>query len=85
MDSDVLIYAVGRLNNYKMPTLDGQSLFRGRIVHTATWPDDLDVNSKRVVIVGNGASAVQCVPALQPGREPVPSLLKAHHHLNKLV
>ncbi|CAG8901248.1 unnamed protein product [Penicillium egyptiacum] len=66
VDSDVLIYAVGRLNNYKIPAIDGQSLFKGRIVHTAAWPDDLDVSCKRIVIVGNGASAVQCVPALQP-------------------
>ncbi|KAJ5121352.1 uncharacterized protein N7515_009313 [Penicillium bovifimosum] len=64
--SDVLVYAVGRLNNYRIPVVEGQDRFQGRIVHTAAWPDDLVVEGARVVVIGNGASAVQCVAALQP-------------------
>ncbi|KAF9890793.1 hypothetical protein FE257_005363 [Aspergillus nanangensis] len=64
--SDVLIYAVGRLNNYKIPEIEGKEQFEGQLIHTARWPASLDVKDKEVVVVGNGASAVQCVPALQP-------------------
>lgn len=66
--SDAFIYAVGRLNNYKTPQFPGQEKFRGRQVHTANWPTELNAKDKRVVVIGNGASAVQCVAALQPGK-----------------
>lgn len=65
---DAFVYAVGRLNNYKSPKITGQQSFRGDQVHTANWPASLDVKDKRVIVIGNGASAVQCVAALQPGK-----------------
>lgn len=65
--ADVFVYAVGRLNNYKFPKIEGQKTFRGIQVHTANWPADMTVKDKRVIVVGNGASAIQCVAALQPG------------------
>lgn len=68
--ADAFVYAVGRLNNYKIPSIPGQDKFKGRQIHTANWPVDLDVKNKRVVVIGNGASAVQCTAALQPG-EPI--------------
>ncbi|CRL30896.1 Flavin-containing monooxygenase-like [Penicillium camemberti] len=64
--ADIFVYAVGRLNNYKIPQIAGQEIFQGEQVHTANWPVDMDVKGKRVVVIGNGASAVQCVAALQP-------------------
>ncbi|KAF7527813.1 hypothetical protein PCG10_002285 [Penicillium crustosum] len=64
--ADAFVYAVGRLNNYKFPKIEGQKTFRGIQVHTANWPADLAVKDKRVIVVGNGASAIQCVAALQP-------------------
>ncbi|KAJ5779388.1 hypothetical protein N7457_007108 [Penicillium paradoxum] len=64
--ADVFIYAVGRLNNYKIPKIPGQDSFQGQQLHTANWPTDINVVDKRVIVIGNGASAVQCVAALQP-------------------
>ncbi|KAE8150627.1 hypothetical protein BDV25DRAFT_129391 [Aspergillus avenaceus] len=63
--SDILIYAVGRLNNYQMPLFEGRERFQGPVVHTAAWPDSLDVRGKRVAVLGNGASGIQCVAGLQ--------------------
>ncbi|PYH91186.1 monooxygenase [Aspergillus ellipticus CBS 707.79] len=54
VQSDVFVYAVG-----------GQDQFTGKIVHTATWPEGLSTHGKRVGVLGNGASAIQCVGALQ--------------------
>lgn len=65
--ADVFVYAVGRLNNYKIPQISGQDKFQGKQVHTATWPTSMSVKEKRVIVIGNGASAVQCTAALQPG------------------
>jgi cation diffusion facilitator CzcD-associated flavoprotein CzcO len=46
------------------PQWPGVEVFRGRIVHPQTWPDDLDVSDKRVVVIGSGATAATLVPAL---------------------
>ena len=67
--SDVFIYAVGRLNNYKFPDIPGREKFQGTQVHTASWPVNTEVKDKRVIVIGNGASAVQCVASLQPGKQ----------------
>ncbi|QGN48742.1 NAD(P)-binding protein [Micromonospora sp. WMMC415] len=46
------------------PDLPGADRFTGRIVHPQHWPDDLDHASKRIVVIGSGATAVTLVPAL---------------------
>jgi 4-hydroxyacetophenone monooxygenase len=61
--ANVLITCVGGFNKPKWPDLD-LSRFAGRVVHTARWPDDLSLAGKRVGVIGNGASAMQLVPAV---------------------
>jgi monooxygenase len=46
------------------PDFAGRERFRGRIVHPQAWPDDLDVDGKRVVVIGSGATAMTLVPVL---------------------
>ncbi len=46
------------------PHFKGQSQFNGQIVHPQHWPEDLDYENKRVVVIGSGATAVTLVPAL---------------------
>ncbi|MGH8738841.1 MAG: flavin-containing monooxygenase [Burkholderiales bacterium] len=46
------------------PQWPGMDAFRGRIVHPQTWPEDLDLAGKRVVVIGSGATAATLVPAL---------------------
>jgi len=46
------------------PQWPGMDRFGGRIVHPQTWPQDLDVSDKRVVVIGSGATAATLVPAL---------------------
>jgi len=31
--------AIGQLNNPKIPEIKGMETFKGRIIHTAQWPD----------------------------------------------
>jgi 4-hydroxyacetophenone monooxygenase len=62
--ADVLISAVGILNVPKMPAITGLDRFEGPCFHTARWPDGLDLRGKRVGVIGNGASAMQVVPAI---------------------
>jgi cation diffusion facilitator CzcD-associated flavoprotein CzcO len=67
-ECDVLVLGVGTLNAWKYPDIEGLSSFKGQLMHTATWDDSVDMKGKSVAIIGNGASAVQCVAALQPGK-----------------
>jgi monooxygenase len=46
------------------PRFEGVERFRGQVVHPQSWPEDLDVSGKRVVVIGSGATAVTLVPAL---------------------
>lgn len=58
-----LISAIGALNAPLIPELEGFGDFRGEIVHTAEWHDDITLTGKRVAVIGAGASAIQVVPA----------------------
>ncbi|MEV1292855.1 NAD(P)/FAD-dependent oxidoreductase [Pseudonocardia sp. NPDC049635] len=62
--ADAVISATGALNRPKMPALPGLHDFEGDLFHTATWPEEIDLSGKRVVVVGAGASAMQVVPAI---------------------
>jgi len=46
------------------PDWTGVKRFRGQIVHPQKWPDALDYEGKRVVVIGSGATAVTLVPAM---------------------
>ncbi|MGA0599942.1 flavin-containing monooxygenase [Caulobacter sp. KR2-114] len=46
------------------PEWAGMSDFKGRIVHPQTWPEDLDLKGKRVVVIGSGATAATLIPAI---------------------
>ena len=53
-----------RHNQGYMPEWPGMALFKGRLVHTEEWPDDLDYRGKRVLVIGSGATAATVVPAM---------------------
>lgn len=44
------------------PEWEGMSHFKGPIVHPQTWPEDLDYEGKRVVVIGSGATAATLIP-----------------------
>lgn len=46
------------------PEWPGMDRFQGRLVHPQTWPDDLDLAGKRVVVIGSGATAATLIPAI---------------------
>lgn len=59
------------------PTWDGMDDFDGEIVHPQTWPDDLDLTDKRVVVIGSGATAATLIPALADQVEHVTMLQRS--------
>src|SRR5947209_3337214 len=46
------------------PEFPGRERFGGQIVHPQFWPEDLEYEGKRVVVIGSGATAVTLVPAM---------------------
>jgi cation diffusion facilitator CzcD-associated flavoprotein CzcO len=46
------------------PEFKDQSSFEGPIIHPQKWPEKLDVDNKKVVIIGSGATAVTILPEL---------------------
>lgn len=61
---DVVISAVGLFNQPSVPELPGLNSFAGPCFHTAHWDHDVDLEGKRVGVIGTGASAMQVVPAI---------------------
>jgi len=46
------------------PELPGIDSFAGRVVHPQFWPEHLEYDGRRVVVIGSGATAVTLVPAM---------------------
>jgi cation diffusion facilitator CzcD-associated flavoprotein CzcO len=47
-----------------LPDWKGRDSFAGPLFHAQFWPEDLDYEGKRVVVIGSGATAVTIVPEM---------------------
>ena len=47
-----------------LPEFPGLDRFGGRVIHPQKWPDDLNYEGKRVLIIGSGATAMTLVPSM---------------------
>lgn len=63
---NAVISAVGQLNRPAIPAIPGLDQFQGTAVHTATWHDGVEVEGKRVAMIGTGASGMQVAPTIAP-------------------
>ncbi|KAL5511009.1 hypothetical protein ACEPAG_3728 [Sanghuangporus baumii] len=73
--ADLVLAAVGTLSRWSWPDIAGLTDFKGKILHSASWPTDEsgwwhssieDWGDKRVGVIGSGSTATQIVPTLQP-------------------
>jgi cation diffusion facilitator CzcD-associated flavoprotein CzcO len=62
--ADVVIAATGVLHHPRTPDIEGLGTFAGPSFHSARWPDGIELDGKRVGIIGNGSTGVQLVSAL---------------------
>jgi cation diffusion facilitator CzcD-associated flavoprotein CzcO len=60
--ADVIVASTGMFGATAWPDIEGREEFEGVSVHTAEWPEDLDLAGQRVAVIGSAASAVQLVP-----------------------
>lgn len=59
-----VISAVGQLNAPHVPDFIGAETFAGPAFHTARWDHDVDLDGRRVVMIGAGATGFQVAPAI---------------------
>lgn len=61
-----VINAHGPVNRWSWPNIPGFADFAGPVMHTAGWDDKVEIDGKRVGVIGTAASAAQLVPAIAP-------------------
>ena len=59
-----VVLATGPLNKPLVPDIPGIQDFAGVAFHSNQWRHDVDLQGRRVAVVGTGASAVQFVPEI---------------------
>lgn len=47
------------------PEFPGEADFTGQIIHPQQWPDDMEYEGRKIVVIGSGATAVTLLPALE--------------------
>ncbi|KPI36748.1 putative sterigmatocystin biosynthesis monooxygenase stcW [Cyphellophora attinorum] len=63
---EFLIANIGVLNTWRWPNIPDRELFTGAITHSAAYDTSIDLDNKRVAVIGSGASSIQIIPAIQP-------------------
>ncbi|KAK7894332.1 hypothetical protein LTR67_006093 [Exophiala xenobiotica] len=62
---DFLVNGTGLLNNWKWPNVKGLQTFKGVLAHSAAYDPSIQLEGKRVAVIGAGSSGVQIVAAIQ--------------------
>ena len=60
------VLAIGALSDPKAPDIEGVDDFTGEAYFTSSWPKDgsVDLQGKRVGVIGTGSSGVQAIPEI---------------------
>src|SRR3954454_20045515 len=64
MKARYVILANGILTSPKLARIEGMETFQGDSFHTSRWDYNIELDGKRVGIIGTGATAVQAIPEL---------------------
>lgn len=62
--ADFIVAATGVLHYEKYPQIKGLASFNGTMMHSARWDETVELEDKKVAVIGSGSTAVQIVTAL---------------------
>lgn len=63
---DILINASGILNAWRWPAIPGLQSYKGPMLHSANWDDNVQLEGKHIGLIRNGSSGIQILlPAIQ--------------------
>ncbi|EEU44226.1 uncharacterized protein NECHADRAFT_48557, partial [Fusarium vanettenii 77-13-4] len=54
------------LGHWTFPNIPGLHSFKGPLMHTANWDNDVPLDTKKIGLIGNGSSGIQLLTAIQP-------------------
>ncbi|KAF7509480.1 hypothetical protein GJ744_008043 [Endocarpon pusillum] len=74
---DILINAGGYLNHWQWPDVPGLHEYEGQLLHSANWDVGVELRGKKVGLIGNGSSAVQILPQIQPEVDCVTNFIRS--------
>lgn len=74
---DVVVSAVGLFTRPVLPDLVEQEPFTGTLMHTARWDHSVDLQGRRVAVLGTGSTAAQLVPEVAKVAEKVYSVQRS--------
>lgn len=78
-ESQFLFSAAGLFSSPKELDIPGAETFKGEIVHSSRWRSDLDLTDKKVIVIGNGCTGNQIVPAIAPKVKHLTHLIRSKH------
>jgi cation diffusion facilitator CzcD-associated flavoprotein CzcO len=67
--AEFVIAATGILHHPKLPDIDGLDSFAGDMFHSARWDHDVELDGRRVGVIGTGSTGVQITGAVVPRAE----------------
>ncbi|KAF2165627.1 hypothetical protein M409DRAFT_55523 [Zasmidium cellare ATCC 36951] len=73
---DIFVNATGILNNWRWPAIPSLHDFKGTLLHTANWDENVDLTGKHVGLIGNGSSGIQVLPTVQPHASHVTTFIR---------
>ncbi|TNY22852.1 hypothetical protein DMC30DRAFT_414727 [Rhodotorula diobovata] len=79
---NILVSAVGALSVPADAPFDTSS-FDGKVMHSARWDENVSLTDKDVVVLGNGCSAAQLVPAVLPEVKSLTQIARTKHAIVK--
>ncbi|RVD83660.1 uncharacterized protein DFL_005440 [Arthrobotrys flagrans] len=75
----IFISAVGGLVEPAEVDVRGMEGYKGKIFHSAYWDHSVELEGKDVVLVGNGCTATQILPAIEPQVKSVTQIVRSSH------
>lgn len=73
-----------RYDRGHLPDFPGMDDFAGTLVHPQEWPEDLDHDGARIVVIGSGATAITLVPSLARSAQHVTMLQRSPTYIASL-
>ncbi|MFN3004896.1 flavin-containing monooxygenase [Mycolicibacterium wolinskyi] len=74
---DVVVSAVGLFTQPVLPNLIEEEPFTGTVMHSARWDHSVEIEGRRVAVLGTGSTASQVVPELAKVAEKVYSVQRS--------
>ncbi|KAM3529940.1 hypothetical protein MY4038_005157 [Beauveria bassiana] len=78
-----LFSGVGQLIQPRIPDFPGAETFKGDMFHAARWNHDVSLKDKNVIVVGNGCTADQIVPAIVKETKTLTQIVRSKHWIIK--